>query len=116
MLIFKVFLTVREPLAATFKETHVVTSPNNIVNKVWKFHKHEKLLWQFSSTVALKITSKMLHFEGFLPLKWRMVAAFSKRSAVTSKKDVVKQDINNPSKSFKNYKLYLSRSSIFASQ
>ena len=58
----------------------------------------------------------MLHFEAFLPLKWGMVATFSEVSAVTSKKDVVKKGMNNISKSFKNYKLYLSRSSIFASQ
>ena len=42
-----------------------------------------------------------------------MVANFSETSAVTSKKDVVKQGMNN-SESFKNYELYLSRSSIFA--
>ena len=44
-----------------------------------------------------------------------MVAAFSETSTVTSKKDVVKQGMNN-SKSFKNYELYLSHSSIFALQ
>ena len=40
-----------------------------------------------------------------------MVATFSETSAVTSKKDVVKQGMKN-SKSFKNYELYLSHSTI----
>ena len=44
-----------------------------------------------------------------------MVATFSETSAVASKKDVVKQGINN-SKSFKNYEMYFSHSSIFALQ
>ena len=44
-----------------------------------------------------------------------MVATFSEMSAATSKKDLVKQGMNN-SKSFKNYELNWSHSSIFASQ
>ena len=44
-----------------------------------------------------------------------MVAAFSETSTVTSEKDVVKQGMKN-SKSFKNYELYWSHSSIFTSQ
>ena len=44
-----------------------------------------------------------------------MVAAFSETSTVTSKKEVVKQGMNN-SESFKNYELYWSHSSIFMSQ
>ena len=56
----------------------------------------------------------MLIFEGFLPLKWKTVAAtFSEMSAVTSEKYVVKQGMNN-SKSFKNYELVWSHSSVFA--
>ena len=42
-----------------------------------------------------------------------MVANFSETSAFTSKKDVVKQGMNN-SKSFKNYELIWSHSSVFA--
>ena len=44
-----------------------------------------------------------------------MVATFSEMSAVTSKKDVVKQGMND-SKYLKNYELYLLHSSIFALQ
>ena len=72
MLIFEIFLPVREPLVSTFKETRAVTSPKDMVkqgmkiSKAWEKH---KLLWQFSSVLALKITSKILTFEGFLPLK-----------------------------------------------
>ena len=107
MLIFEIFLPVREPLVATFKETRAVTSPKDIVKhdmkipKAWEKH---KLLWYFSPVFARKIASKILTFAGFLPLKWQIVAAFSETSAVTSKKDIVKQGMNN-SKSFKNYEL-----------
>ena len=44
-----------------------------------------------------------------------MVATFGEASAVTSKKDIVKEGMSN-SKSFKNYELYLSHSFIFALQ
>ena len=55
----------------------------------------------------------MLIFEFFLPLKWQIVANFSKTSAVTFKKYVVKQGMNN-SKSFKNYELIWSHFPVFA--
>ena len=103
MLIFEVFLPVREPLVATFSEKPAVTSPKDMVkqgmkiSKVWEKH---KLLWAHLLVFALKIALKMLICEGFLPLKWRMVATFSETSAVTSIKYVVKQGMNN-SKSFK---------------
>ena len=48
MLIFELFLLVREPLVATFKETRAATSPKDIVkqgvkiSKSWEIH---KLLW-----------------------------------------------------------------------
>ena len=44
-----------------------------------------------------------------------MVAAFSETSVATSRKDVVKQGMNN-SKSIKGYELNWSQSSIFALQ
>ena len=39
MLIFEVFLPVREPLVAIFSETRVVTSPKDIVKQIMKFSK-----------------------------------------------------------------------------
>ena len=44
-----------------------------------------------------------------------MMATFNETSAVTSKKDLVKQGINN-SKSYKNYELNWWHSSIFGLQ
>ena len=70
-----------------FKKMRAVTSPNNLVKQDMKISKAwEK---QFSPVFALKIASEILTFPVFLPLKWRMVATFSKTSAVSSKKEVV---------------------------
>ena len=39
MLVFEVFLPVREPLVATFKETGAVTSPKDMVKQGMKISK-----------------------------------------------------------------------------
>ena len=99
MLIFQVFLPVREPSVATFSEAHVVTSPRYMVkqgmeiSKVWEKHKS---FWSQVSVAAFLV----LIFERFLSLKWQMAATFNETSAITSKIYVVKQGmtVQNSSK------------------
>ena len=71
MVIFEVFLPVREPLVAIFEETCAVTSPKDIVKQDMKISK----TWEKQITLV--------------------VATFSETNAVTSKKEVVKQGMKN---------------------
>ena len=67
MLIFEVFLLLREPLVGKFKKMRAVTSPKDLVKQDMKISK----AWQkqFSPGFALKIASEILTFAGFFTSK-----------------------------------------------
>ena len=113
---FSVFLALRNPLVASFSETHTPTSRKYVVEQglptpIWS--KTSQTFWLHSSVFALEKQPEKVNFQSFLPLRNPLVASFNETRAPTSRKYVVEKGLamSNWSKTFETF---WSHSCVFA--
>ena len=80
-----------------FSEMSALTSRKDVTERgmnVPVLSETLKLPWLHSSAFFRKKSSKMLNFQVFTPLKQYLVASFSQKSALNSRKYIAKQFMN----------------------
>ena len=96
MLIFVIYLPLKEPLVVTFGEKREHTSRKCVVvqgTNLTKSSKKHKLFWLHSSFNSTLKNSTLKNFDVFLPREEFPVASFCKSRAFIPRRFIVEQSI-----------------------